>query len=137
MKFKLVENLGYPQEGFFWIIDNKVIGYGEEVPKYGYEYKQSSTHENTWDILKPKDCEFPFDYYPRGRVMVDPEYDKDGRFMYYTAMVFLDPCIDSKEYKDMISNYYNLTIPTMYNINWMGNLKGRAGINHYTCNNCR
>lgn len=137
MKFKINESLEFPYEGFFWIIDDKVVGYSEQVPKYGYEYKQSKTHANSWDYMKPVNCDKPFDYYSRGRVMVDPEYDKEGNFKYFTAMVFLDPCINNDYYKSIISDYYNLDIPTMYNINWMGNLKGRAGIDHYTCYKCR
>lgn len=133
----LLESLYLPQEGFFWIIDDEVLGYSEEVPRYNYEYKQSKTHEQLWDKIKPQGNDNSFDYYPRGRVMVDPEYDKDGKFKYFTSMIFLDPCLDSQVYKDKIIDYYNLDIPSMYHINWMGNLKGRAGINHYTCHNCR
>ena len=137
MKFKLNEHLDLPQEGFFWIINNKVYGYGEEVPKYGYEYKQSSTHENTWDILKPRDCDKSYNYYPRGRVFIDPEYDTEGKFKSYSCMVFLDPCIDNDKSKKLIIDYYNLNLPSIENIHWYGNLKGRAGIDHYTCHNCR
>ena len=134
---KSLENLNLPQEGFFWIVNDKIIGIAEEVPMYNYEYKQSKTHEQTWNNLKPGNCNKSFDYYPRGRVMVDPEYDEEGKFKYFTCMIFIDPCIDQKQYKDMIIDYYNLDIPKMFHISWMGNLKGRAGINHYICNNCR
>lgn len=33
------ENVNYPKEGYFWIINNKVIGITTEVPHYDYEYK--------------------------------------------------------------------------------------------------
>lgn len=129
------ESINLPYEGYFWIIDNQILGTTSEVPKYGYEYVQSKTHEQTWNKLKPEGCDKSFNYYPRGRVMVDPEYEND-KFKGFTSMIFLDPCIDNQECKDMIIDYYNLDVPTMLHITWMGNLKGRAGINHYTCHNC-
>ena len=133
----LNESMNLPMEGFFWIIDNQILGTAQEVPEYGYEYTQSKTHQETWDKLKPKDCDKEFDYYPRGRVMVDPEYDLDNKFKYFTCMIFLDPCIDNEICKEMIIDYYNLDVPKMHEIKWFGNLKQRAGINHYTCHNCR
>ena len=137
MKFALNESVNLPSEGYFWIIDDQVLGVSNEVPMYNYEYKQSNTHEQSWSSIKPAGCDKSFDYYPRGRVMVDPEYDDSNTFKYFTAMIFIDPCIDNDYYKNKIIDYYNLDIPKMYHINWMGNLKGRAGINHYTCHNCR
>ena len=32
----LKENKNLPMEGFFWIINDKVIGYAKEVPQYNY-----------------------------------------------------------------------------------------------------
>ena len=90
----LKENKSLPMEGFFWIINNKVIGYAKEVPQYNYSYSfEGKTHKNTWinfskDYLVD-DKEVSFDYFPRGRVMVDPidtknaesfEMDGDGSF---------------------------------------------------------
>lgn len=46
---KLKESINLPKEGFFWVIDEKVIGYSEEVPKYNHELKQSITHEELWE----------------------------------------------------------------------------------------
>lgn len=135
------ENSNYPREGYFWIIDDKVIGYAEEVPKYNYEYSfKGKTHENTWNNIKSEYLvdgkEVEFDYYPRGRVMVDPNY-KDNEFYNYSVLVFMDPCIGSQKYKDMVANYYNLNLKTCPNPMWMTSMRERTGINHYTCHNCR
>ena len=136
MKFKLVEESQLPLEGFFWIIEDEVVGYTEQVNKYGYELKQSKTHEELWDSIKPNGCDKGFDYYPRGRVMVDQNYDSDGKFTHFSAMVFLDPCINNK--RDKVTDYYNLSqIEKRHNIFWMVNLKERSGINHYSCFMCR
>ena len=45
----LKENKNLPMEGFFWIINDKVIGYAKEVPQYNYSYSfEGKTHKNTW-----------------------------------------------------------------------------------------
>ena len=135
---KLVESQVLPKEGFFWIIDGKIISYDVDVPKYNYEYQlDGKTHKNTWENIKPNGCDKEFDYYPRGRVMVDPNYDFNNEFQGYLVTIFLDDCITAKEYKEMVLDYYNLNLPTVISINWMDNLRKRTGIDHYRCNNCK
>ena len=135
------ENINYPKEGYFWIVDNKVIGITAEVPHYDYGYElNGKTHKNSWGKFSPdylvNGKEVEWDYYPRGRVMVDPEYDLDGKFTEYSALVFLDKCINNTFCKNLITDYYNLQLPTIPHISWMM-LNERAGIEHYSCHNCR
>ena len=132
----LKENINQPYEGFFWFINDEMLGLCYEVPKYNYELKQSKTHEEVWNKIKPNNCDKKWDYYPRGRVMVDPNYDSDNKFTNYSAMIFLDPCINNNECKNKIIDYYNLNVPNI-NLFWMGNLKQRSGIDHYSCHQCR
>lgn len=47
--------------------------------------------------------------------MVDPEYNDDKTFKEFTAMVFLDPCINNKEIKEQIIDYYNLNLASHIN----------------------
>jgi hypothetical protein len=137
----LKENQAYPYEGFFWIINDEVVGILSEVPYYNYEYViNGKEHANTWRNFS-KDYlvdgkEVQFDYFPRGRIMVDPNYDMDGKFDYYSCMVFLDKCINNAHCKELIKDYYNLDLPSMPYITWTM-LGERAGIDHYTCNQCR
>ena len=137
----LKENKNLPMEGFFWIINDKVIGYAKEVPQYNYSYSfEGKTHKNTW-INFSKDYlvdnkEVPFDYFPRGRVMVDPNYDKENTFKYFTIMIMMDPCLFTNKYKQMILDYYNLELPNCLDPMWP-NLNNRAGIDHYMCHNCK
>ena len=44
----LKENMNYPYEGYFWIINDRVVGITSEVPHYDYEYNlNGKTHKNT------------------------------------------------------------------------------------------
>lgn len=137
----LKENMNYPYEGYFWIIDDSVVGITSEVPHYDYEYNlNGKTHKNTWIniaqdyLVNGKVVEW--DYFPRGRIMVDPNYDSEGKFIDYSCMAFLDKCINNNKCKQLIVNYYNLLLPTIHNITWTM-LSERAGIDHYSCHNCR
>ena len=137
----LKENRNYPHEGYFWIINNEIVGITTEVPQYNYDYSlNGKTHKETWKQIS-KDYfvnghEVEWDYFPRGRVMVDPNYDLDDKFDNYSCIVFLDKCINTKECKQMIIDYYNLSLPTVPHITWTM-LGERAGIDHYTCHSCR
>lgn len=137
----LKENTNYPYEGYFWIINDRVVGITSEVPHYDYEYNlNGKTHKNTWVniaqnyLVNGKVVEW--DYFPRGRIMVDPNYDSEGKFMDYSCIVFLDKCINNDKCKQLIIDYYNLSLPTIHNITWTM-LSERAGIDHYSCHNCR
>ena len=138
----LNENRNYPYEGYFWIINNEVVGIKSEVPHYNYDYNlNGKTHQNTWSefskyYLDTDGKELPWDYFPRGRIMIDPNYDFDNKFEDYSCIVFLDKCINNNIYKQMIIDYYNLDLPTIPHINWTM-LGERAGIDHYQCHNCR
>lgn len=138
----LKENMNYPYEGYFWIINDKVIGITNKVPHYNYNYSlNGKTHKNSWcnfskDYLV-NSKEVAWDYFPRGRIMIDPNYDlTTNKFTEYSCVVFLDKCINNQHYKDLIINYYNLDLPTIPHIMWTM-LGERAGIDHYTCHNCR
>lgn len=134
--------IDYPYEGFFWIIDGDVVGIASEVPHYNYDYSLNGrTHENSWKIFSEdylvSDEEVSFDYFPRGRIMIDPNYDlTTEKFTDYSCIVFLDKCINNVECKRKIVEYYKLDNSDIHNIMWTM-LGERAGIDHYTCHNCR
>lgn len=137
----LTENRNYPYEGYFWFIDGSVVGITAEVPQYNYSYElNGKTHRNTWSSIcsdyKVDGVCVPWDYFPRGRVMVDPNYDPiTGKFIDYSCMVFLDKCINNDACKKLIAEYYNLYVPAVHSIVW-SMLSERAGIDHYKCHWC-
>jgi hypothetical protein len=77
-----------PSRGVFWIVDGKVLLFpfynditSPGVAKSGLTYN----HKNLWPDVKPKGCNKPYNYYPRGRVelgkknpiiYVNPNFDK-------------------------------------------------------------
>jgi hypothetical protein len=131
----LNENRNYPYEGYFWIINDEIIGVVSEVPHYNYDYAlNGKTHKNTWKNFSADYLvdgkEVDFDYFPRGRVIVDPEYDLDGNFEEYSCIVFLDKCINNNACKEMIVDYYSLDLSSIHRVKW-SMLGERAGIDHY------
>ena len=62
--------MGKPGKGVFWLIDDELLTvlYDENavfgIAKSGSNYN----HRLLWDHVKPKRCNKPYDYYPRGRV---------------------------------------------------------------------
>lgn len=77
-----------PSRGVFWIIDGEVLSFpfynditSPGVAKSGLTYN----HKNLWPEVKPRGCNRPYNYYPRGRVeltrkrliiYVSPHFDK-------------------------------------------------------------
>lgn len=60
------------KQGVFWVIDNKLLAilfdknkYSDGIAKSGDTYN----HEKLWKYIKPKNCNRPYNYYPRGRVV--------------------------------------------------------------------
>lgn len=75
--------------GVFWVIDDELYAYpyaGADcmgVAKSGLTYN----HEKLWKYVKPKGCNKPYNYYPRGRV----DITNKGK-----AVIYLNPNIDEK-----------------------------------------
>lgn len=66
-----------PSRGVFWIIDGEVLSfpfhndiYSQGISKSGLTYN----HKNLWPQVKPKGCNKPYNYYPRGRVELGRNY---------------------------------------------------------------
>lgn len=56
--------------GVFWVMDGKLLAFPfcednqAGIAKSGKTYN----HKKLWEVVRPKGCRKPFDYYPRGRV---------------------------------------------------------------------
>ena len=102
--------------GVFWLIDEDILAvpYDENavfgIAKSGNNYN----HRLIWDYIKPKRCNKPFDYYPRGRV----ELSNKGH-----PIVYMNPNI-GEEFLSVIMKQFGLTeMPTIH----------YDGSGHYKC----
>lgn len=80
--------------GVFWVIDDELLAFpfveGDTigVAKSGNTYN----HKMLWDDIKPRGCNKPYNYYPRGRV----ELKNDG-----SAVIYMNPNIDESIISDI------------------------------------
>ena len=72
--------------GVFWVIENRLFAYPfyhnatDGIAKSGVTFN----HKKLWPSIKPKGCNQPYNYYPRGRV----DFDNKGR-----PIIYLNPNI--------------------------------------------
>lgn len=77
------------KRGVFWLIEGKLHcfpfdgRYPDGTAKSGNTYN----HEKLWQIVRPRKCSVPFDYYPRGRVEITPK----GK-----AVIYMSPHIGAE-----------------------------------------
>lgn len=87
--------------GVFWIVDDELLAFpyaGDDsvgIAKSGNTYN----HKNLWNSIKPKGCNKPYNYYPRGRV------DFGGGNI---PIVWMNPNIDDGEFIPKIKVAFGL-----------------------------
>ena len=108
--------------GVFWCIDDdgdfgmvllaKTFEHGETVgvSKSGDNYN----HKLLWDEIKPKGCNKPYDYYPRGRV----EISNKGK-----PVIYMNPNISEDVIEHIIAAFDISEKPTVH----------YDGSSHYLC----
>ncbi len=60
------------KQGVFWLIDNKLLAIPFDKSKYPDGIAKSGdtyNHEKLWKYVKLQNCNKPYNYYPRGRVV--------------------------------------------------------------------
>lgn len=60
------------KQGVFWVIDNNLLAIPFDKSKYPDGIAKSGdtyNHEKLWKYVKPQNCNEPYNYYPRGRVV--------------------------------------------------------------------
>lgn len=72
--------------GVFWIVDDELLAFpfmedNIGVAKSGVTYN----HKKLWQYVKPKGCNKPYNYYPRGRV----DFTNKGK-----PVIYMNPNID-------------------------------------------
>ena len=86
------------KRGVFWLIDGKLLCFPfNENAQYGVA-KSGNTynHKLLWEHVRPKGCNKPYNYYPRGRV----EIDAHG-----CPVVFMSPHIDAEHIPEIIAAF--------------------------------
>ena len=87
-----------PPRGVFWLIDGEIMSvvydgnHQEGVAKSGETYN----HRLLWEHVKPKGCNVPFDYYPRGRVDVTNK----GK-----PVIYMNPNIDISHIAKIVADF--------------------------------
>lgn len=102
--------------GVFWMIDDELLAFPFlENSTYGVA-KSGNTynHKRLWDDIKPRGCNKPYNYYPRGRV----EISNKGK-----PIIYMNPNIEDA-FIPLIKKEFGLrTEPTIrYDNSW-----------HYKC----
>ena len=129
-KLHINESLGKPCEGIFWFIDNKLISYMDPVG-----FNTTLEHKNVWENIKNQYNNVSFDYYPRGRVMVNEIRNDDGVFEKYKVFIYIDDCINTDEIVMEIEYQFSVT-GSNCEIVYVGS-DGGITSNHYKCHNCK
>ena len=60
------------KQGVFWLIDNKLLAIPFDKSKYPDGIAKSGdtyNHEKLWEYVKLQNCNKPYNYYSRGRVV--------------------------------------------------------------------
>ena len=87
MKMYSKSNAAKMSGGVFWIINDELFAfpftneYSEGIAKSGNTYN----HKKLWNEIKPKGCNKPYNYYPRGRV----EISNKGK-----PIIYMNPNVD-------------------------------------------
>lgn len=122
------ESYNLPCEGIFWFIDNKLISYMDPVG-----FNTTLDHKKVWQTIRLQHDDVSFDYYPRGRVIVNKCEDYLGTTIGYKAYIYIDNCINNEEIIDIVKHQFNLGKCQIVYIGSDGGITS----NHYRCNNCK
>lgn len=92
--------------GVFWVIDGELFAFPftedatSGVAKSGTTYN----HKLLWDDVKPKGCNKPYNYYPRGRV----DFSNKGQ-----PIIYMNPNIDEVVVSDIKIKFGLRSEPTI------------------------
>ena len=88
--------------GVFWVIEDELFAYPfGTVDTYNGLAKSGATynHKRLWADVKPKGCNKPYNYYPRGRV----ELSNKGK-----PIIYMNPNIDASKCTGCIKHTIHL-----------------------------
>lgn len=96
MQRHIKSSFSLPQEGIFWVINNKLIQFSDDVSYNNMNIDPIDlTHFEVWkkigEDFKVDGKIVPFDYFPRGRVVIS-----NGKDLKFKAEIYIDNCIKSE-----------------------------------------
>lgn len=101
MKIKIESMSKEMSRGVFWIIDGELLAFpfyedsAVGIAKSGNTYN----HKKLWSDIKPRGCNKPYNYYPRGRV----DISNKGK-----AIIYMNPNI-SEDWISSIRSEFGIT----------------------------
>lgn len=135
---KISSGINTPKEGIFWVIDDTLVAFCNNVDINGSLDSDDLLHKDVWNEIKNKfkvnGKVVSYDYYPRGRVMITSARDKSGKFQYYSCTVYGDRCIiNDPDIQDEVESEFRLYLKQC-----KVSFEGQMSIDgtHYTCHNC-
>lgn len=139
MKKYIKSNTVLPKQGIFWVIDGKLISFADTVDPYDFIEFGALNHKDAWRHIKSEYLvngrEVEYDYFPRGRVIVNPTFNENDHINGYFCGIYADPCIiDDIDVREQIENDFDLYHPSC-TVSYEGDYS--TDNTHYTCHNCR
>lgn len=130
--------LNMPAEGIFWIINNEFVAFDNPVTTDNTSFT-TIEHKKIWHEIssryKVNDHIVDYNYFPRGRVMVNAIKDINGKFTHYEAYIYIDKCINNEETLENVIYTFRLN-KSNCKIKYIGT-DGGITDNHYTCHFCK
>ena len=88
-----------PTKGVFWCVDGSLFAFPYTENKYDFGLAKSGdtyAHKKLWPQVKPKGCNRPYNYYPRGRI----EINSKGK-----AILYVNPNVDKSLIPEIIIQF--------------------------------
>jgi len=126
-----------PSEGIFWIINEQLVAFTKQVDT-GEKISTTLEHKRIWNdkfvnYRLENGCTVSYDYFPRGRVIVNPICN-DEIFVHYDVYIYIDDCINNpKILKDIIHEF---RLKVNCHIKYIGS-ECEVESDHYMCHNCK
>lgn len=133
MKRYIKSSSSLPQEGIFWVINDRLIQFSDDVSYNNMNIDPIDlTHFEVWkkigEDFKVDGKIVPFDYFPRGRVVIS-----NGKDLKFKAEIYIDNCIKS-EWWDKILDKFDISSKNCEIVDG-GNFGFFNSI--YKCHNCK
>ena len=134
---RLEESLVFPCEGIFWVVNNKVISFTDEVTPQDSMFMTNLLHKNVWEEIKEQykvnNTIVSYDYFPRGRVET-LALNIGGKQQCHSD-VYMDKCVFyNRKVREQIENDFRLYLPNV-KVQYEGQLFIDGS--HYTCYKCK